>query len=154
MPAAMETYNWSSKFSHLAERALTEDFEQFKLRWISFLTALFHVVGDRNFLICPIILPKKFVYERQKRLQVYRAHRCTQKPQRRKSTYTVWERLSLFHGLIHDLMSIDLQPNQQILYELTTASNFTNRIHPYFSLSRTMTAAAARPHVWWKIQKN
>lgn len=28
------------------------------------------------------------------------------------STYAVWERLSLLHGLIHDLMPIDLRTNQ------------------------------------------
>lgn len=32
-------------------------------------------------------------------------------------TYTVRERLSLLHGLVHDLMPIDLQPNQQVSSE-------------------------------------
>lgn len=59
----METFDLSAAFPHLAERALAEDFEQFKLRRISFLTALFHMVGDRNLFICPFILHKQHQYE-------------------------------------------------------------------------------------------
>lgn len=51
-------------FNHLAKRALAEDFEQFKLRWISLLTALFYMMGDRNLLICPIVLHKQYQYEK------------------------------------------------------------------------------------------
>ena len=47
----MQRVDCSTVSPHLAERALAEDFEQFKLRWISFLTALFYMVGDRNLLI-------------------------------------------------------------------------------------------------------
>lgn len=43
-------------FSHFAKWALAEDFEQFKLRGISFLAALFHVMSDWNLLVCPFIL--------------------------------------------------------------------------------------------------
>lgn len=60
--ALMETLDWSAVFPHLAKRALAEDFEQFKLRWISFLTALLHMVGDRNLLICPFVLHKQYQY--------------------------------------------------------------------------------------------
>ena len=59
----METFDWSALFPHLAKRALAEDFEQFKLRWISFLAALFHMVSDRNLLICPFILHKQYQNE-------------------------------------------------------------------------------------------
>lgn len=69
-------------------------------------------------------------------------------------TYTVQERLSLLHGLVHDLMSIELQPDQQISSEESaTVNTFTKLVHPCFQLSRTMTAAPARPHVWWNIQQ-
>lgn len=61
--ALMETFYLSAEFPHLAERALAEDFEQFKLRWISFLAALFYMVGDRNLLICPFVLHKPYQYE-------------------------------------------------------------------------------------------
>lgn len=76
-------------------------------------------------------------------------------PPERSGTYTVWERLSLFHGLVHDLMSIDLQPDQQVLNEKTSTANyFTRRIPHCFSSNRTKSTAAARPHVWWKVWKN
>lgn len=41
-------------------------------------------------------------------------HAHNPKPHKPVITYTVWERLSLFHGLIHDLMPIDLQSDQQV----------------------------------------
>lgn len=153
------TFDCSAVFPHLAKRALAEDFEQFKLRWISFLTALFHMVGDRNLLICPFILHKQYQYEtstRDGRYVILHACKHTHMPQHLKPiiTYTVWERLSLLHGLVHDLMPIDLQPNQQVSSEESgTVNTFTKPVHPCFRLSRTMTAAAARPHVWWRIQQ-
>lgn len=45
--------------AHLAKRTLAEDFEQFELRRIGFLTTLFHMMGDWNLLICPFILHKQ-----------------------------------------------------------------------------------------------
>lgn len=59
----MGTSDWYAPFPHLAKGALAEDFEQFKLRWISFLTALFHMMSDRNLLICPFILHKQYQHE-------------------------------------------------------------------------------------------
>lgn len=59
----METSDLPSQFPHLAERALAKYFEQFKLRWISFLTALFHMMSDRNLLICPFILYKQYQHQ-------------------------------------------------------------------------------------------
>lgn len=62
-------------FPHLAKRALAEDFEQFELRWISFLAALFHMVSDRDLLIGPFILHKQPALKKKKikhaRLRVY-----------------------------------------------------------------------------------
>lgn len=79
----METLDLSALFPHLAKRALAEDFEQFKLRWISLLTALFYMVGDRNLLICPIILQKQCQYETGTqgcRYVILHAHKYTHGP--------------------------------------------------------------------------
>lgn len=79
----METLSWCLLcFPHLAKRALAEDFEQFKLRRIRFLTALFHMVGDRNLLICPIILHKRYQYEtatQHSRCAIRNAHEHTRR---------------------------------------------------------------------------
>lgn len=145
---------------HLAKRALAEDFEQFKLRWIGLLTALFYMMGDRNLLICPVILHKQVQYETGTHgccYSILHAHNNNNNNMLQDLkpiiTYTVWERLSLLHGLVHDLMSIDLQPDQQISEESTTVNTSTKLVHPCFQLSRTMAAAPARPHVWWNIQQ-
>lgn len=61
--APLDMSDWRTPFPYLAKRALAEDFEQFKLRWISFLTALFHMVGDRNLLIRSFILHKQHPHE-------------------------------------------------------------------------------------------
>ena len=112
----METFDRSALLPHLAKRALAEDFEQFKLRWISFLAAFFHMVSDRNLLICPFVLHKQYQYEAAGMSSYMHTHAHTHMLRDLKPviTYTVRERLSLLHGLVHDLMPIDLQPNQQV----------------------------------------
>lgn len=60
-PHRWKTFDLSAPFPHLAERALAEDFEQFKLRWVGFLAALFHMVGDGNLLVCLFILHKNSI---------------------------------------------------------------------------------------------
>lgn len=112
------------------------------------------MMGDRNLLICPVILHKQYWYEtrtqdcRYVTLRVWKGLDLTP-----VVTYTVRERLALLHGLVHDLMSIDLQPNKQISEDSATVNTWTKLVHPCFQLSRTMTAAPARPHVWWNIQQ-
>lgn len=114
---------------HLAKRTLAKDFEQFKLRWIRFLTALFHMVSDRNLLIGPFILHKEKT--------AYNICHLSFLPQGHKLifTYTVWESFSLLHGLIHDLMAIDLQANQVSLNEPRTMISATKHVNLFLSES-------------------
>lgn len=152
MIALMEMSDCCAPFPHLAKRALAEDFEQFKLRWISFLTALFHMMSDRNLLIRPFILHKQYQYETtiQDASMSADTHTHIHMFQDIKSiiTYTVRKRFSLLHGLVHDLMPIYLQPNQQVSSEESGAvSTFSTLVHPRCQLIRTLTVADASLNV-------